>query len=129
MKSGEYRRPRFDAWPSACVAALWIALVALLGVAGRAGEDDSYYLTAWPYGAVAWVQTISLHVADFTDRLTRTAEYAFTFWGFKPPTPPKSWEHPEENPSKFSMTGSAADPQEGPLNRQDVAARSACVGG
>ena len=105
MKHDEQQRLR--AKLSTCVAALCLALVALtvVGVSGWAANEDTYYLTAWRYGAIAWVQTISHRVGDFTDRLTQAADHTFTFWGLDPPSPPESWEHPEENPSKFSMTG------------------------
>jgi len=86
------------------VIAVSVALQAF-SVSGEAAEEDTYYLTAWRYGAIAWVQTISHRVGDFTDRLTRAADCAFAFWGLDLPTPPESWGHPEENPSKFSMTG------------------------
>jgi len=125
MKHNENQRPRFGVAPSPRVAALCIALVALtlVGVSGRADEDDTYYLTAWRYGAIAWVQTVSLGVAFFTDRLTWAADYAFTFWGLDAPTPPASWEHPGENPSKFSMTGLTQirkkDPSTGEMWRLD----------
>ena len=97
MKHDEHQRPWLGVAPSPCLAALCLALVALtlINVSGRAAEDDTYYLTAWRYGAIAWVQTISLRAAFFTDRLTRAADYAFAFWGLDPPTPPASWaSHP-----------------------------------
>jgi len=125
VKCNERERPWLGVALSPCVAALCIALVALTpgGVSGRVAEDDTYYLTAWRYGAIAWVQTVSLSVGLFTDRLTQAADHAFAFWGLDAPTPPASWEHPEKNPSKFSMKGlpqiRKKDPSSGEMWRLD----------
>jgi len=56
MKHNERQRPRLGGAPSR-TAALYLVLVALtlVCVSGRAAEDDTYYLTAWRYGAIAWV--------------------------------------------------------------------------
>jgi len=124
MRRNENQRPRLGVAPPRTTA-LCIALVALtvVGVSGQTAEEDTYYLTAWRYGAIAWVQTVSLGVAFFTDRLTWAADHAFAFWGLDAPTPPASWEHPEQNPSKFSMTGlpqiRKKDPSTGEMWRLD----------
>jgi len=107
MRCDQRRRARVPAVSAPSFVALCVALAALtlVGVSGRAAEDGTYCLTAWRYGAIAWVQTVSLRAADLADRLTQAADYAFTFWGLDLPKPPASWEHPGENPAEFSMTG------------------------
>ena len=71
-----------------------------------AGDDPSYALSPWPYGAIAWVGGIPDDHQTFSRTLVQAVEDVFTLWELPPPSPMQGWEDPASNESAWK-TGQA----------------------
>lgn len=74
-------------------------------VPGVAAEPPLYELSAWEYGAIAWIGDRPTDWAAFVDEANRAVEEVFGFWGFDAPEGGEGWEAPFENRPNYSVTG------------------------
>jgi hypothetical protein len=69
--------------------AVGVALVAVVVVVvlllTRQSADGPYALTAWEYGAIAWVEPVAEDVAGMAETAAELFESVFTLWGLSPP--------------------------------------------
>jgi len=84
-------------------------LLTLLWISSPVSAEEaevSYSFEPWLYGAIVWVEAVPENGAEFAGLLTKSVEHAFRFWGYEPPVPPETWEHPWEVSMRIPTDGS-----------------------
>jgi hypothetical protein len=69
----------------ALAVALVAAVIVIVLLLTRQSADGPYALTAWDYGAIAWVEPVPEDLEDVAATAAELFEGVFTLWGFSPP--------------------------------------------
>ncbi len=75
-----------------------VALVVVLGISvlsGNAYEYPYYHLTAWRFGAIAWIGGEPQGSDVFIDRLDQAVDRVLAFWEFEAIEPHPQWDEPQ----------------------------------